>query len=466
MVGANVTRKRRGAWYTPADLVRVVVDGVMADLAAVRDPVTWRDPIRVLDPACGDGRLLEELRVRLHLAGFAVEAIGFDVDGDALASIVHPNVRTVLADALSHDWGDDRYDVVIGNPPFLNQMAAATTRGGASRHGGGPYADAAAEFLALGVGLARPDGGCIGLVLPQSILAARDAGPVRDAVDRMAAHTWSWWEPEQRLFDASVNVCALGFRRPAVGPPRPRAWTGVVAERLGVPAVDLDALDVAGTLGDRAELNANFRDEYYALVPAVGDHGEGPRFVTSGLIDPGRCRWGDRRVRFAKRLFDRPRVDLSALTGRFPDWAARKLVPKVLVASQTPVIEAYADRAGDCLPGVPVTTVIPADPSADAIEAIDAIDAIEAMLTSPVASAIAWHLNAGTGLSTTALRLGPSVLARLPWPGGDLRPAAERLAAGDVVGCGEATLAAYGVADDAAERLLAWWAARLPGGDE
>ena len=71
---------------------------------------------------------------------------------------------------------------MVGNPPFLSQMAAATTRGGSSRHGGGPYADAAVEFLALAMRLARPDGGRVGLVLPQSIIGARDAGPVRAQV--------------------------------------------------------------------------------------------------------------------------------------------------------------------------------------------------------------------------------------------------------------------------------------------
>ena len=44
--------------------------------------------------------------------------------------------------------------------------------------GGGPYADAAAEFLALAVRVVRP-GGPVGLVLPQSLLAARDAAAIR-----------------------------------------------------------------------------------------------------------------------------------------------------------------------------------------------------------------------------------------------------------------------------------------------
>ena len=69
-----------------------------------------------------------------------------------------------------------------------------------------------------------------------------------------------------------------------------------MTERLGIP--ELDALATDGTLGARADLNANFRDEYYALVPAVDDDADGPPLVTSGLIDPGVCHWGARTVRF------------------------------------------------------------------------------------------------------------------------------------------------------------------------
>jgi type I restriction-modification system DNA methylase subunit len=79
------------------------------------------------------------------------------------------------------DWGDAQFDVVVGNPPFLNQLSRATSRR-PQRFGGGPYADAAAEFLALAMRLARP-GGRVGLVLPQSLLSTRDAAAIRAAVD-------------------------------------------------------------------------------------------------------------------------------------------------------------------------------------------------------------------------------------------------------------------------------------------
>ena len=456
MSGQKPTRKALGAWYTPPELVEVVVKGVLDDFGRI-----WRGgsrPVRVIDPACGDGRLLDAVRVGLHLLGHQVDGVGCDVDAEALARIDHPSISVVHADALSREWGADRFDIVIGNPPFLSQMATGTSRGGSSRHGGGPYANAAAEFLSLAVRLADPDGSAIGLVLPQSVLAARDVGPVRAEIDRSATRTWSWWQQDQRgLFDAAVNVCALGFTRPGHGEPDSFGWTQVVTARLGVPDLRIARFDVDGRIADRADLNANFRDEYYALVDAVSDDADGPPLVTSGLIDPGRSLWGTRTVKFAKRNHDHPRVDLSKLDGRFPAWAARKLVPKVLVANQTRVVEAVADVEGAWLPGVPVVSVTPLvdDPDPGAT-----VRRIEAVLTSPVASLWCWHLGAGTGMSATSVRLTPEVLGDVPWPVGDLDDAVTALAQGDVLGCGSAVMEAFGVADDG--DLFNWWRAALP----
>ena len=461
------TRKTRGAWYTPPELVGIVVDGLLDDMKSLP---AHGDRLRVLDPACGDGRFLVAVADRLAARGRRTELVGCDIDADALESVDDPRVNLIHDDALVRDWNCDRFDIVIGNPPFLSQMAADTTRGGSSRHGGGPYADAAFEFLALAIRLARPDGGRIAMVLPQSILAARDGGPVRDTVADRADLTWSWWEPSQQHFDASVNVCVLGFRRPATAPMSPMAWTQVVTDRLGIPGLDPADLHTNGTLGERADLNANFRDEYYALVPAVSDDVSGPPLITSGLIDPGRCHWGERPVKFAKRTFDHPRVDLSRLTGRFPAWATRKLVPKVLVANQTRIVEAVADPDGLWLPGVPVTTVTPsgrtsgAAPHAAQDGSNRAVWGLAAVLTAPIASVLAWHAGGGTGLSTRSVRVGPAVLAATPWPAGDLSNAILALQAGDIVGCGDAVMTAYAVSDADGDELLSWWAAQLPRG--
>jgi SAM-dependent methyltransferase len=453
---AHAARKQRGAFATPPELVELLVANT---LPTVRPGAR----VTVLDPACGDGRFLSAAAARIAAAGAVPLVTGVDIEPDAVraarrtvaASPGAPSARFRQADALRHDWGDERFDVVLGNPPFLSQLAASTTRGGSSRHGGGPYADAAAEFLALAVRLARPGEGRVGLVLPQSILASRDAAEVRSDVDRRAELTWSWWSP-RRVFDAQVFVCALAFQlRPAaMNEHRHRPWSRVVADALGVP--ELPPLATDGTLGARGRLSANFRDQYYGLVPAVDDHAAGPPLVTSGLIDPGRCRWGERAVTFARRRLARPRVDRTQLSPAMRRWADRFAVPKVLVANQTRVIEAVADAEGAWLPGVPLITV-------RALASAD-VWSIAAVLTSAPASAWAWHRAAGSGLSAGALRFGPRWLADLPWPAGSVAPAVEALRDGDVVACGSAVTHAYGIDAADATALERWWRACLPPG--
>jgi SAM-dependent methyltransferase len=457
------TRKQLGAWYTPLDLVDIVVDAVITPEFVGARP----HPVAVLDPACGDGRFLAAVERRLNGLGASAVLTGCDLDAsaiDAARTRLPPSAELIAGDALATSWHGRHFDLVIGNPPYLSQMAASTTRGGASRHGGGPYADAAAEFLALAGELVEPAGGRVALVLPQSLLASRDATAIRGSIGDRARMVWSWWS-DRRVFDAQVHVCVVAFE---FGQPEPEArranWSHVATSRQGVPAIP-EELHADGCLGDRARLNANFRDEYYGMVPAVGDHDTGPRLVTSGLIDPARSWWGVRPITFAKHRYERPRVDLDRLDDDMVRWARRRLVPKVLVANQTRIVEAVCDPAGEWLPAVPVVGVYPTGAHWDdeRRRPTDELESsaweIAAVLTSSLASAWLWHRGAGTGLSADSVRLSPVTLGELPWPGGDLRPAVAALRDGDVRACGTAVTEAYGIDD--ATALHAWWTALL-----
>jgi len=102
---------------------------------------------------------------------------------------------------------------------------------------------------------------------------------------------------------------------------------------------------------------------------------------------------------------------------------------------------------------VPVIGIYPGE--CGAASAAGAAWEIAAALTSPFASAWAWHRSAGTGLSSGTIRLGPALLAELPWPSGDLGVATAALRAGDVRACGRAADRAWGIAAD--DDLFAWW---------
>ncbi|MEK7425023.1 MAG: N-6 DNA methylase [Actinomycetota bacterium] len=417
----RIRRKQLGAWYTPPALVDHIVSIVGASLPP-------DGPITVLDPACGDGGFLAGAR---RLFGTRAQLVGIDVDPTAVsaARASLPGAEIVHADALTCAWGGRRFDVIIGNPPFLNQMARATTRGGRSRFGGGPYADVAAEFLALAMALVRPGGGRVGLVLPQSILTSRDAGPIRAGVLDRASLTHAWWS-DAHVFDAAVHTCALVFeagtaRRPVsrsfglgFEPRQPvdlgDSWAPLLVE---VPSSDHHRQ--GPTLGDIATFTVDFRQHYYGLIGAVGDDVDGPPLITSGLIEPGRCLWGERPVRFAKQRFAAPRVALDRLEPKLQRWAAQRLAPKILVANQTRVIEAVIDRTGEWLPSVPTITCIPRahagndDHDGDGAQDLDGVFAV---LASPAASEWVRHHAAGSGLSATSLRLSPALLAAIPLP--------------------------------------------------
>ena len=128
-------RKLLGAWYTPPDLVATVVDAVVTvEFVATR--TQGARPLRVLDPACGDGRFLQAVDARVRELGSSAELTGIDIDARAVLATraALPDAIVVEADALTMVQPGIDYDLVIGNPPFLSQMATATTRGGASRH--------------------------------------------------------------------------------------------------------------------------------------------------------------------------------------------------------------------------------------------------------------------------------------------------------------------------------------------
>ena len=451
-------RKRTGAWYSPGALV----DHVVAHTIGTVEPGSR---VRVLDPACGDGRFLMAAAAAVRSMGGVPVLTGIDIDLRAARDLARADepIELIEADALSHGWGDRRFDAIVGNPPFLSQLGSTTARDGRSRFGGGPYADAAADFLALAARLVN-EGGRVGLVLPTSLLTARDAGPIRAEVASSLSFDW-FWSAQEPMFDATVRTCAVGLRRgrrkdavarfegasfrPIGAAAAPAStsndhWAWLIADSHGLPPAP--ALDTRGVVADRALVTANFRDQYYGLVGAVADDADGPRFITTGLIDVATCHWGNRPTRFAKQRFAAPRVDLTRLEPFMRRWAQRCLVPKVLVATQTSVLEAVVDEAGEWLPAVPVIRLVPTEPQE--------LWPLAAVLTSPTASLHIAAQSVGSGLSATTVRVSQRTLGELPWPAGDTGEAVEALRAGDVVSCGRLVDSAYGVDDPA---VTTWW---------
>jgi hypothetical protein len=462
-------RRATGAWYTPPDLADEVT-GWALDACEQSLPV-------VCDPACGGGAFLlaaaERLAARGHdRAEVVAHLVAMDVEPAAVAATVEALRRwcdgaaspvAMVADALVDAW-PVRPDVVVGNPPFLGQLSSSTARLPAraatlrARWGpvAGGYVDDAALFLLAAVRSVAP-GGSVALLGPESVLATRSAGKVRaevaGAVRRIELHG-------RGRFDAEVRVCTV-----VVTPGRPPAdpvvagghWSAFLASARGVPAV---ALPGDRRLGDVAATWAGFRDEFYGLVPLVRE-GDGLAVMTGGLIDPAVSRWGTAPARIGGRSWDAPSVEPH----RQPGWAQPLRRPKLLVATQTRVVEAVIDRTGEWVPITPVVTVVPGVDS-------PGLGHLLAVLLAPPVSAWAMAATAGSALSGDALKVSARLLRDLPLPtpgpawdeAADLVERAGRTPDAVnrnelLVDAGRSMCAAYGIDPDP---VLGWWAARLP----
>lgn len=499
-------RHSGGVHYTPRSLadglVRVLLDD--APIAS-----------RVFDPSVGGGVFLLAVARHRHRAGASRVAScdglgGFDIDPTAIAVAEAalglwvvaggetPSSMPGLAvgDALWEPWPE--CDVVAGNPPFLNQLETSTARPADLRASVrerfgmkvGPYADSAAFFLLMGLD-ALADHGRMTLVQPVSFLSSSHVEEIRGRLTT-AGRMLGLWFTDELLFDASVRVCAPVIERaPAPAPEPVRRWTGAtvtdaaavphpaarswgpaVARDMGIPSVVVTSGD--GVLGDLASATAGFRDQFYGFADVAVEAEEiSPTadadlrpLVTTGMVDPFQCGWGHGEFRFNKQAWRRPAVDLATLAAaddRLDRWTRDRLRPKVVLATQTRIIEVVVDEAGAL---IPVTPLIAVEPHRDAD-----IWPVAAMLAAPPISALALSERLGSAMVIDAVKLAARQVMALPLP-----PDAEMWAigAGHAVAAAAATnetewhqeMLAMGEAMTRAYRadraVLDWWSDRLP----
>ena len=467
--GGVSRRKAQGAHYTPPALV----DHLVAEaLVGFRRSTT---PVRIVDPACGSGNFLVAVARRLaarrgaDMAQILEHSIhGIDIDAAALA-LAREALRALLpasttarrraavaraldahlvhGDALSERaWrglGSERFDLVLGNPPFLGQLkrGTASTRTRArrvSRTTAGAvkrYADTSAAFLLRGLEVLGP-AGRLGFVMPLSFLAAADVRSARDAALERAMLRAIWAAKEGLFEDANVRVCALVFEagpRPSPPPlrrafglefkplpdarecvptPRPgdETWSPMLADAFGAPSVAL-GVEEGRSIGSIARATADFRDQYYGLRGAlVEDRGAPAPLITTKHVDLGSNAWGACDVRILGARMRHPGVDARALSNapKMLAWMRARRVPKILVATQTKVIEAWVDEDGDAVPLVPLITVTP-------VRRED-LWRVAAAVASPIVAARAVALYAGSALSAAAIKLSARQLLEMPLP--------------------------------------------------
>jgi len=242
-------------------------------------------------------------------------------------------------------------------------------------------------------------------------------------------------------------------------------------------------------------VTAGFRDEFYALAPFVSDLADpgsplapeaslpvlpagAARLVTAGLVEPARTLWGRRATRLAGTRLLAPVVDVTALRSwaegpdgdrRLGAWADARLRPKVVIATQTRVVEAAVDEDGSWWPSVPVISVVLDHEHDDDEHRWLAA----AALSAPPVTAWAAERSGGTALSPQALKLSARQVAIVPlpidrdaWTEGALLLRRVTAAADEgersrrLLDAGRVLTDAHALPSTVAAEVLRWWADR------
>lgn len=220
-------QKSNGATYTPIAFARFVAEQM---LQAAELPKSGK--IRVLDPACGDGALLDVLIKSLPSAfRKRVVAVGYDTDPEAIRiasqrlrqDLPELDLRLEQKDFLEHvlnlqGGGDlfsagevqEPFHLVIANPPYVRTqiMGAQQSQQLAQSFGLTGRVDLYYPFL-LGISQVLADNGVTGVITSNRFMTTKSGQAVRRAMLSRFRILHAWDLGDTKLFDAAVLPSVL-----------------------------------------------------------------------------------------------------------------------------------------------------------------------------------------------------------------------------------------------------------------
>lgn len=232
-------RKRTGAHFTPPELARFVAQMVI-DVA----PIDAVGPIRVLDPACGDGELLLAFASKLSTHALSRTTIsGVELDGVAISearrrlSAVQPESLDLQeADFLALSAGQRQYRLfdtetpprvcvesahfIIANPPYVRTqvLGARKAQELGAAFGLSGRVDLYHAFLVAMTQCLAP-GGILGVITSNRFLSTKSGSSIREFLDREYDIIAVVDLGDTKLFEAAVLPAVF------VGKKRPRSAT-------------------------------------------------------------------------------------------------------------------------------------------------------------------------------------------------------------------------------------------------
>lgn len=222
--------KASGATYTPDALARFLADRIATHV--------HKGPLRILDPAVGEGSLLDAMGQTLQDRLCTLE--GFDPDLDALATARArlPTAQLHARDFLSNP-PKSVYDVVIANPPYVRTQVLGKDRAQAlaKKFGLTGRVDLVSAFVLAMLDALKP-GGVGGWLVTNRILVTKAGECVRRVLREQAQVLEVYDLGDTKLFDAAVLPAMLILKRAAPDTRPARFIASYETTPQEAPAVD------------------------------------------------------------------------------------------------------------------------------------------------------------------------------------------------------------------------------------
>lgn len=338
------------------------------------------------------------------------------------------------------------FDVVLGNPPYLDSVAMTAHlphwRHYCTRH----YQTAVGNwdlfcvFIEQAVALCKP-GGLHSFIVPNKLASAEYTAAVRSLLAQTTRLLTVRDYSQTHAFAASVYplVYVVRKREPSlqststaddpmvtcevmqdlhqVKTAQSCAYSDFISPSgvwlLQPTAAQLTLLQPEWSrLGAIAQaLGAATVAEAYVLKAQMGDRphpsADDLRVVNSGTLDPYALLWGQKPMQYLGDRYRHPVVPATWLQTHLPTRYHQATRPKLIVAGLTKRLECGLDEAGTFLAGKS-TSIIQS-------ETVPLL-LLLGLLNSAFVSQLFRHLFGGNGLSGGYLRVGPPQLRQLPVP--------------------------------------------------
>lgn len=400
-----------------------------------------------------DAAAIELVRLRLHL--LLKEAIG----AEHIIAPVAPNLHLQVGNGLSELWelafpevcapkgesAESGFDIVIGNPPYVDSEAMARDWPELRAFGSSRFVSAKGNwdlyvlFIEQGLKLLR-HGGVLSYIVPNKLLSAKYAETIRREMakekvvelrDYSRVGVFSQAEVYPIVFRLERCDEVLPVRVVRMSSVIDAAWEEEVDGARFGRDVDWDRYvsgssdslrileklrAVEGKLGSRFTIKgAATVAEAYRLqeiireLPAEVQHPDetqGHRLLNTGLIDPYVSLWGMRELRYIKRRYHRPYVRTDELADLSSTRAEEASSAKLIVGGMGLRLEACLDLSGVYVAGKS-TSILLGSP--------EELKVAAALLNSRLMSYFYRHSYSTLAMSGGYLRIGPPQLRELPW---------------------------------------------------